>query len=52
MKSTLAKAATLGVARVDSDVNEFLYLPYGMSLLAFSRLWHIECGVRPSKEKN
>ncbi|KAL9640026.1 MAG: hypothetical protein Q9164_000561 [Protoblastenia rupestris] len=41
----------LGEVRVDMDVNNFAFVPDGILLLAFSELWHIECGVRPRREE-
>lgn len=42
----------LGEIRVDTDVNNFLFVPDGILLLAFSKPWRIECGVRPRKEES
>ncbi|KAL9045818.1 MAG: hypothetical protein Q9214_001206 [Letrouitia sp. 1 TL-2023] len=39
----------LGEVRVDTDVNNFLFVPDGILLLAFTKLWHVKCGMRPRK---
>lgn len=42
----------LGEVRVDTDVNNFLFVPDGILLLAFSKLWHVKCGMRPREGEN
>ena len=41
----------LGEIRVDMNVNNFLFVPEGVLLLAFSKLLLIGCGVRARKEE-
>lgn len=42
----------LGEIVVDSNVNNFMFLPDGILLFAFNKLWHFACGARPRKEEN
>lgn len=39
----------LGEIRVTTNVNNFMFVPDGILLLGFRRLWHIKCTARPRK---
>ena len=42
-----ANGKVLGEVRVGESVNNFLFVPEGILLLAFTRVWLVACGVRP-----